>query len=60
LVDERLTSYEAESSIPKSKRREIRGSGLIDSRAATIILQDFLDQKQSHSMPPKVDEEEEH
>ncbi len=45
LIDERLTSYEAESSIPKSKRREVRASGLIDSRSATLILQDFLDQK---------------
>jgi putative Holliday junction resolvase len=45
LVDERLTSYEAESSIAKNKRREVRASGLIDSRAATLILQDFLDQK---------------
>ena len=45
LVDERLTSYEAELTIAKAKRREVRASGLIDSRAATIILQDFLDQK---------------
>ncbi|AWI09369.1 putative Holliday junction resolvase [Ereboglobus sp. PH5-5] len=44
LVDERLTSYEAESSIPKAQRRDVRASGLIDSRAATIILQDFLEQ----------------
>jgi putative Holliday junction resolvase len=51
LVDERLTSYEAESTIAKSKRREVRASGLIDSRAATLILQDFLDQK---SPPPAV------
>jgi putative Holliday junction resolvase len=43
LVDERLTSDEAESSIPPSKRRAMRKSGLIDSRAATLILQDFLD-----------------
>ncbi len=42
LIDERLTSYEAESSIPKQKRREVRASGIIDSRAATLILQDFL------------------
>lgn len=48
LVDERLTSYEAESSIAKSKRRDIRASGIIDSRAATLILQDYLDQ----IMPP--------
>jgi putative holliday junction resolvase len=45
LVDERLTSYEAESSIPPAKRRSVRASGIIDSSAATIILQDFLDQK---------------
>ena len=44
LVDERLTSYEAESTIPKSKRRDVRASGIIDSRAATLILQDYLDQ----------------
>jgi putative holliday junction resolvase len=43
LVDERLTSYEAESTIAPSKRRSVRASGLLDSRAATIILQDFLD-----------------
>jgi putative Holliday junction resolvase len=43
LVDERLTSYEAESSIPKHKRRAVRATGLIDSRAACIILQDFLE-----------------
>jgi putative Holliday junction resolvase len=43
LVDERLTSHEAESTIPPSKRRAVRKSGLIDSRAATLILQDFLD-----------------
>jgi putative Holliday junction resolvase len=45
LIDERLTSYEAESSIPKAKRRSVRASGTIDSRAATLILQDYLDQK---------------
>jgi putative Holliday junction resolvase len=44
LIDERLTSYEAETTIAKSKRREIRASGIIDSRAATLILQDHLDQ----------------
>ncbi len=45
LIDERLTSYEAESTVPRSKRRELRASGLVDSRAATLILQDFLDQR---------------
>ncbi len=56
LIDERLTSYEAESTIAKAKRREVRASGLIDSRAATIILQDFLDQK--IPLPPPPDAEE--
>jgi len=45
LVDETLTSYAAESSVAKKDRREVRHSGLIDSRAACLILQDFLDQK---------------
>jgi putative Holliday junction resolvase len=43
-VDETLTSYEAESTIAKKSRRGVRESGLIDSRAACLILQDFLDQ----------------
>lgn len=45
LVDERLTSYAAEETIAKNKRRAVRASGIIDSRAATIILQDYLDQR---------------
>lgn len=52
LVDERLTSYEAEASIAKSKRRDVRASGIIDSRAATLILQDYLNQI---FPPPEVD-----
>ena len=48
LVDETLTSYAAESSVPKKARRDVRHSGLIDSRAACLILQDFLDQR----LPP--------
>lgn len=50
LVDERLTSYEAESTIPKGKRRDVRASGLIDSRAAAIILQDFIEEH--FTLPP--------
>jgi putative Holliday junction resolvase len=45
LVDERLTSDEAEASIPKARRRALRRSGIVDSRAAAILLQDFLDQR---------------
>jgi len=50
LVDETLTSYDAESSVPKKSRRDVRDSGLIDSRAACLILQDFLDQR----FPPQI------
>ena len=53
LVDERLTSYEAESTIAKSKRRDIRASGIVDSRAATLILQDYLMQKIGLPPPPE-------
>jgi putative holliday junction resolvase len=55
LVDERLTSHEAESAIPPAQRRAIRERGLVDSRAAALILQDFLDQ---HFPPPLVPPEE--
>lgn len=47
LVDERLTTCEAEAAIPKKQRRAVRNSGLVDSRAACLILQDFLDQHTS-------------
>lgn len=52
LVDETLTSYEAESTVAKKNRRDVRNSGLIDSRAACLILQDFLDQKMPPPPPP--------
>ncbi len=45
LIDETLTSSEAESSIAKKDRRNVRDSGLIDSRAACLILQDYLNQQ---------------
>ena len=50
LVDETLTSSEAESTIAKKDRRGLRDSGLVDSRAACLILQDFLDQR----FPPQI------
>jgi putative Holliday junction resolvase len=48
-----LTSAEAESSIAKKDRRSVRDSGLIDSRAACLILQDFLDQRLPPASPPE-------
>lgn len=53
LIDETLTSYTAEASIAKKDRRGVRDSGLIDSRAACLILQDFLDQQ----IPPTLPEQ---
>lgn len=44
LVDERLTSHIAESGMNQKQLREIRAKGIIDSRAAAVILQDYLDQ----------------
>ena len=52
LVDETLTSHAAEQTIPKKQRRDVRASGLVDSRAAAIILQDFLDQKKGPELLP--------
>lgn len=54
LVDERLTSHEAEASLPKHQLRDMRASGIVDSRAAAIILQDYLNQR----YPPPLPEEE--
>lgn len=44
-IDERLTSQEAAKAFPKGRDDELRRSGKIDSVAATLILQDFLDQR---------------
>ena len=54
LVDERLTSYEAEQTIPKHRRRAVRASGLVDSRAACLILQDFLERRLPLESPPEL------
>ncbi len=52
LIDERLTSYDAESTMTRAQRRDVRASGIIDSRAATLILQDYLNQKVPLAPPP--------
>lgn len=57
-VDERLTSHQAESDMRGMGRRDARKSGELDSRAATLILQDYLGQ---HLPPPvPVDDEEDY
>ncbi len=54
LVDERLTSQAAEATLPKDKLREVRASGVVDSRAAALILQDYLDQRYPPTLPEEM------
>ena len=42
-IDERLTSHQVEEQLKVQGRKVDRRSGEIDSRAATLILQDYLD-----------------
>lgn len=51
LVDERLSSHLVESGMNQKQLREIRGKGIIDSRAAAVILQDYLDQRFPPGLP---------
>ena len=51
LVDERLSSHLVESGMNQKQLREIRGKGIIDSRAAAVILQDYLDQRFPPALP---------
>lgn len=51
LVDERLTSYDVETQLKEKKKKVSRSSGVVDSLAATLILQDFLDRRFPPLMP---------
>lgn len=44
-IDERLTSSEASRGFKKGRDDVLRRSGKLDSAAAALILQDFLDQR---------------
>ncbi len=44
-IDERLTSQEASKGFKKGRDDALRRSGKLDSSAATLILQDFLNQR---------------
>lgn len=44
-VDERLTSYQAEQMILAENRSPSRNKGLIDRKAAALILQQWLDER---------------
>ncbi|MBD2136592.1 Holliday junction resolvase RuvX [Anabaena sp. FACHB-1237] len=47
-VDERLTSYQAEQLIIAENRSPSRNKGLIDRKAAALILQQWLDVRRSN------------
>jgi putative Holliday junction resolvase len=49
-VDERLTSLEAEELIKAENRSPSRNKGLIDRKAAAIILQQWLDTRRSANL----------
>lgn len=55
-TDERLTSVQAEQLIQAENRSPSRHKGLIDRKAAAIILQQWLDEKRSERspLPPPV------
>lgn len=44
-IDERLSSHSVEQGLKGQKRKPTRQSGEIDSRAAALILQDFIEEK---------------
>ena len=45
-ADERLSTHQAASDLRATGKKTTRKSGEIDSRAAMVILQDFLDEQQ--------------
>lgn len=47
-VDERLSSHSVEQGLKGQKRKPNRQSGEIDSRAAALILQDFIEEQRQN------------
>lgn len=48
-IDERLSSHCVEQGLREQKKKPDRKSGEIDSRAAALILQDFIEQQNLNS-----------
>jgi putative Holliday junction resolvase len=48
-VDERLSSHSVEQGLKGQKKKPDRKSGEIDSRAAALILQDFIEEQNFNS-----------
>lgn len=55
-VDERLTSHQVEEHLKGEKRKVDRRSGEVDSRAAALILQDYLDQTLGQNLEIPADD----
>ncbi len=54
--DERLSSWEAGERLAEAGRRVRRGSGELDSTAARVILQQYLDARHGAGRPPEETE----
>ena len=54
--DERLSTWEAGESLAGAGRRVRRGSGELDSTAARVILQQYLDARHRPGRPPEETE----
>ena len=54
--DERLTSWEAGRHLTDAGRRPLRRSGELDSTAACLILQQYLDARRTPPAPPEETE----
>lgn len=59
FVDERLTSWEAGERLRDAGRRPSRASGELDSTAARLILQEYLDACGRPGRPGRPEEESE-
>ncbi len=53
MVDERLTSWEAEKQIPRSLSAAAKQRGEIDQRAAVLILEEYLERERKHGKTRK-------
>ncbi|MFQ3224240.1 MAG: putative Holliday junction resolvase [Lentimonas sp.] len=56
-IDERLSSHSVEQGLKSQKKKLDRRSGEIDSRAAALILQDFIEEQNLNAPIPFPEEE---
>jgi putative Holliday junction resolvase len=55
-IDERLSSHSVEQGLKGQRKKPDRKSGEIDSRAAALILQDFIEEQALDQFMPLPDE----